>query len=120
MVLIDMQYFGGNGAASGKSGGAGRASGGGANLLKTELDTPQKQRAFLRNLEDGEQFDIVSDYSDRTVTKMEGIRKYDVQERGIRYNPDGSYTPYQSHLEVGESVVLRYMKNARSVRNRRK
>lgn len=42
MILINMQYFGGNGAASGKSGG--KASGGGA--AKAEAKSEQAIRAF--------------------------------------------------------------------------
>lgn len=78
-----------------------------------------EKRTWLRSLGDGEVWASVQDYRTVEFQKMEGTKKYIVTESGIRYNADGSYTPYNvGATEVGERTLLNYLRDTKSLRKR--
>lgn len=85
MITINMQYFGGNGASSGKSGAGGEASGGGA-AAKAEAKKPVSEMSLseqpqeLKNLR-YEAYDLAAEQ--RTIEEAWDALGYDLSSKKI-------------------------------------
>lgn len=110
--------MGGSGSSSGKGGGGGASAS--QNIQRTHkrlvLSTDKERREVLRSMTSGDELTIVNDYSDLRVRTQSDSKKLIVSESGIKYNSDGSYTPYNKRFQATEATVVRYMNTAKSIR----
>lgn len=114
MLKISLQFFGGRGGSGGK--GSSGGGGGTATLQSFRINTTQQAKEFIKDLNSGDKFTLVNDYSDIEVTKLSDSKKYSFKERGVSYSEDGSYTPYNKTYILSEGTVLKRIKDAKSVR----
>lgn len=79
--------------------------------LNTTSDVIQNINSILRSTIEGGGIRMTFDYADIVFTKLAN-GKYKMEERGIEYNPDGSYSPYRRQREVSTKVLKDNLKEA--------
>lgn len=79
---------------------------------ETRQDILNHSRTVLSRLGEGGRVRMTFDNSD-IVAEKQSTGRWITYERGIRYNADGSYSPYDRQMEVSMRAVQNYMGNAR-------
>lgn len=78
---------------------------------ETRQDILDHSRTVLSRLGEGGRVRMTFDNSD-IVAEKQPTGRWITYERGIRYNADGSYSPYNRQMEVSMRAVQNYMGNA--------
>lgn len=79
---------------------------------ETRQDIIDNSRRILSSLGEGGRVRLTYDYSDIIAEKLPTGR-WMIYERGINYNVDGSYSPYNRQMEVNMRTVQNYLKTAK-------
>lgn len=79
---------------------------------ETRQDILDHSKTVLGRLGEGGRVRMTFDYSD-IVAEKQPTGKWIIYERGIRYNANGSYSPYNRQMEVSMRTVQNYMSDAR-------
>jgi len=77
----------------------------------TRQDIIDNSRTILSKLGEGGRVRMTFDYRDIVAEKLP-TGKWQINERGINYNENGSYSPYNRQMEASMRTVQNYMSSA--------